>query len=112
MINKKYKLNLKEYPNFFHQFIKIQSNYFLFFYRKSSQKYPLINIIVPKKNIKKKVERSLIKRRIYAIFRQNLTLIPDIKIIIVILPLIYKLSYRELNTEICQKCLSKIPKNN
>lgn len=74
MIPQKYKLSLRKIKDFFSITKRYYSHYFVFFVRKntaysaqtSSIQPVQIAVVIPKKNVKLRVDRSLIKRRVYA----------------------------------------------
>ena len=74
MIPHKYKLPLRNIKGFFSTARRFYSHYFVFFVRKntaysaqaSSIQPVQIAVVIPKKNVKLRVDRSLIKRRVYA----------------------------------------------
>lgn len=66
MIPKIHKLKLREAVDFFQKSKRYYSRYFLVFYRHKKNEESRIVVVVPKKNIKLRVKRSEIKRRIYS----------------------------------------------
>ncbi len=74
MIPKKYKLQLRKIPGFFANCDRYFSRYFLVFYQKNNGQDTQVTIIVPKKIIKLRVNRTKMKRQLYKLslpFVQN-----------------------------------------
>lgn len=96
MIQKKNKIDFYKDYRFFNNFKKRKNQNFLIFYQKLELKNPQIGIIIPKKNIKKKVQRNLVKRRLLAIFKKNINLCQNLKIILIVFPSSLETNFQNL----------------
>jgi ribonuclease P protein component len=96
MINKKYKIDFYKNHSFFRTFNKEKTSSFSIFYQKTKDSTPKIGVIIPKKSVKLKVDRNLIKRRILSIFKTNLENLENLEIVVVAFSNIKHANFQEL----------------
>ena len=64
--------------------LKVRKDCFLFLVAKTSLDTPRLGLVVAKKNIKKSTKRNQVKRIIRESFRQQLTALPSLDIIVLV----------------------------
>jgi ribonuclease P protein component len=100
MIPVKYRLNLRKNPDFFNHSQRFYSQLFLIFYQLKGEGSQTIDsrvaVVVPKKNIKKRTQRSRIKRRVFGVVLSIIEKHPNLELVIVVNKEIKDFSFQEI----------------
>ncbi|MBU0579444.1 ribonuclease P protein component [Patescibacteria group bacterium] len=101
MIPHEHRLNLRKKQDFFNKSKRYFTDHFIIFYCFiiQDQKSKLV-VVVPKKNAKKRVIRSKIKRQIYAVALPLLKENPGLELVMVVKSDCLKITFEELTIQI------------
>jgi len=105
MLKKKQRLSRGEFAHLLKHGKRLHSPYFSLLY--TPVEGTKCGLVVGKKIAKKAVERNKLRRKIYTIFGENLTLLDGFHCAILTRPSITSLSYSELKTEM-EKVLNNL----
>ena len=101
MIPVRYRLNLRQQPNFFIHAKRYYADFFTMFYKQTTNDcLSQLAVVVPKKIIKKRVVRSKIKRRIYHAALPSLENKLGLSLVFVVKKNFLKLKFEEVVIEI------------
>lgn len=108
MLKKKQRLSRSEFANLLKKGRRVHDTHFSLIFTPSTE--TKCGLVVSKKVAKQAVARNLIRRRVYAIFGENLTVLANKHVALLTKPSIKTLSYEELSKQIedtIRKNLSK-----
>lgn len=98
MLKKKQRLSRSEFTNLLKRGKRLHGDHFSLLYTPAEE--TKCGLVVSKKIAKKAVERNKLRRKIYAVFGENLTVLPHLHCVLLTRPAITTLSHEELKREI------------